>query len=98
MKEEEPIQSDNNKIKKKKIIIITIIISSLVVIAVVVTLAVVLTRKKDDDKDSKDKVEDSTNTEKQIADFDQTCLFLQLLNFIGQEANSFSPRAEAKSN
>ena len=97
MKDEEPIQSDNNKIKKK-IIIISIIISSLVVIAVVVTLAVVLTRKKDDDKDSKDKVEDSTNTEKQIADFDQTCLFLQLLNFIGQEANSFSPRAEAKSN
>ena len=57
----------------------------------------VLTRKKDDDKDSKDKVEDSTNTEEQIADFVQTCNFLQLLNFGVQEANSFSPRAEAKS-
>ena len=57
----------------------------------------VLTRKKDDDKDSKDKVEDSTNTEEQIADFDQTCNFLQLLNFGVQEANSFSPRAESKS-
>ena len=97
MKDEEPIQSDNNKIKKKKIIIITVIISSLVVIAVLVILTVVLTRKKDDDKDSKDKVEDSTNTEEQIADFDQTCNFLQLLNFGVQEANSFSPRAESKS-
>ena len=57
----------------------------------------VLTRKKDDDKDSKDKVEDSTNTEEQIADFAQTCNFLQLLNFGVQEANSFSPRAESKS-
>ena len=98
------MQQENKNIKKKKVVIISIIISSIVVIAVVVTLAVVLARKKDEDKDSKEKSGESaiapttiSHTEEQIAEYDQTCLLLQLLSLGGKEPNSFSPRAEPKS-
>ena len=104
MKDQEIIQKDDKEIKKKKMIRIIILISSIVVIAVVITVAVVFTRQKDEDGKSKENNEENisdtiinSNTDEQISEYDQTCLFLQLLNFGGKEANSFSPRAEPKS-
>lgn len=104
MKDQEIIQKDDKEIKKKKMIRIIILISSIVVIAVVITVAVVFTRQKDEDGKSKENNEENisdtiinSNTDEQISEYDQTCLFLQLLNFWGKEANSFSPRAEPKS-
>ena len=85
------------------LILIIITMFSILVIAGVVILPIELTRKKDKNKDSKEQSEEKdtnptsiSSTNEQSADYGQTCLLLQLFNFRGKEANSFSPRAEPK--
>jgi len=97
--EQEIIQQGKKERIKKMLILIIITMLSILVIAGVVILVIELTRKKDENKDSKEQSEEKDtnptsiiNTDEQIADYDQ-----QLLNFGGKEANSFSPRAEPKS-
>ena len=46
--------------------------------------------------DIENDTDESTESEEEIAEYDKTCLFLQMLSFGGKEANSFEPRDNPK--